>query len=115
MTYNYRTGRKSLTKAQAETDFVAYRKARADREAALAKLAELEWRRKSSLYIPRADVVAGNAAALALIERHLSAIPAAVARRLAGRPEVGDALAEQVADAIGALAAALAAFDRPPN
>jgi hypothetical protein len=115
MTNNYRTGRKSKAKTATEADFVAYRRARADREASLAKLAELEWNRRAARYVPRADVVAGNAAALALIERHLSAIPAAAARRLAVPPAVVEEMAAQIADALHGLADAMVVFERTPN
>lgn len=112
MTNDYRTGRPSLTKAAVEADRRKYLTAKAQKESALANLAELEWQRKSMLYVARAAVIQGNAAALGVIHQHLSAIPAEASRRLSLRPEIVTEMQHLIAEALEGLATEMQKFSQ---
>jgi hypothetical protein len=81
-------GRTSIAKNQVAQDRLRFLKARAQKESALADLAELAYIERAGKYVPREEVQQAAQIVIGAIEQQLRGIPLAVANRLAVRPEV---------------------------
>lgn len=85
-----------------------YAGAKARKEAALAAKAELDFRVKAGLYLPREAVKTANATAYAAVAQALRSIPDNLERKLGVSPEIADAIGRFIDDAMGDLAHELA-------
>lgn len=107
MNDNYRTGRPSLTKQERDDIHVQLWQARAQKESALADLAELRWRDESARYVARHDVIEASAIALALISDRLSAIPVTASDRLCLSPEIVKEIGSLIDEGLADLSTAM--------
>lgn len=85
-----------------------YAGAKARKEAALAAKAELDFRVKAGLYLPREAVRTANATAFAAVAQALRSIPDNLERKLGIAPEIADAVGAYIDEAMGDLSNELA-------
>lgn len=83
---------------------VLYSKARANKEAFQAKLAELEYNVKSGQYVAREEMREANATAFATIAQALRSIPDNLERKHGVTPEIAEAIGQMIDIAMEDLA-----------
>ncbi len=99
------SGRKNSAVEAATADaHIVYQKARAQKEAYQAKLAELDYKVKSGEYLPRADVQQAAATAFSTIAQALRSIPDSLERRLGISAELAEEIGLMIDEAMNDLA-----------
>ena len=84
-----------------------YAGAKARKEAALAAKAELDFRVKAGMYLPREAVKAALATAYQTVAQTLRSIPDNLERKLGVSPEIAEAVGLAIDESMGELAYAL--------
>lgn len=84
-----------------------YAGAKARKEAALAAKAELDFRVKAGLYLPREAVRSALATAFQAVSQSLRSIPDNLERKLGVSPEIAEAVGISIDEAMGELALAM--------
>lgn len=84
-----------------------YAGAKARKEAALAAKAELEFRVKAGMYLPREAIKSALAEAFQTVAQSLRSIPDNLERRIGATPEVAEAVSAAIDEAMGELAYAM--------
>lgn len=87
-----------------------YADSRANKEAALAGLAELRLRVQSGLYLPKEAFEHGTAVAHQTVAQALRSIPDNLERKLGISPEVSLAIGQAIEDALGDLSTTMEAL-----
>lgn len=84
-----------------------YAGAKARKEAALAAKAELEFRVKAGLYLPREAIRSALAEAFQTVAQTLRSVPDNLERKLGATPEIAEAVSAAIDEAMGELAYAM--------
>lgn len=92
-----------------------YAGAKARKEAALAAKAELEFRVKAGMYLPRDAIRAANARAFQSVSQTMRSLPDLLERRFGLQPEVTDAVSAAIDESLGDLAAAMEEIFKEAN
>lgn len=109
-------GRKSAAHEAATADAaIIYAKAKAQKMAYDAKMAELEFKAKSGEFVPREEVRRASATSFSMIAQAMRSIPDNLERKLGISPEIAEEVSLLIDEAMGNLADELERLHRGSN